>query len=510
MTSALLRNLRTTVGIIIRAKGGISPACHKWRSARYRAAVSLLAGWLLLALGTRSLLASKPPSAPPNTSATPAPLNWGHNSAAAPRGTVQHNLSVATRDQPRSNSPGPEHSPPPEQHRVTVLRWRAPNVAQARVTTDNGADPDQAATTASPAEDRYPVRQVSATEQDLPRAIPDATHSPVKNPRGDRDDATVGSRQEPASLEIHPATNRGGQQPPSEHIAKTIWQNDPPPKPPREIDPPQDAETFPVQAGLSQPNRPGTEESGTGAAGETEPCQRIHNRRNCCEEGEECEQSKEKWQRAAISKISLDITPEMHPEETDPVTRTKDRNETLSRSEPRIWHDREGHVLAEGRLTDIERNRLLILNADNQIVRIHLNELSEDDLCFVTAWWHLPTECTLGDESHAGRNWAPSTLTWKATAACHKPLYFEDRELERHGHTAGPFKQPFLSGATFLGKLLTVPYQTGINPPWECQYELGHYRPGSCAPWLVPPLPLSVRGALSQAGTVVGGVNLFP
>ena len=116
----------------------------------------------------------------------------------------------------------------------------------------------------------------------------------------------------------------------------------------------------------------------------------------------------------------------------------------------RTWHDPQGNVLAEGRLTNIKRGSLLVLDANNQIVRIPFNDLCDDDLCFLTAWWRVPTECTFGDELYAGRNWAPSTLTWKASALCHKPLFFEEVQLERYGHTAGPLKQPFLSGAHFF------------------------------------------------------------
>jgi hypothetical protein len=50
----------------------------------------------------------------------------------------------------------------------------------------------------------------------------------------------------------------------------------------------------------------------------------------------------------------------------------------------------------------------------------------------------------------------------------------------------------------------------GINPPNECQYALGYYRPGNCAPWLVPPIPLSVRGALVEAGAIMGGAFVIP
>jgi hypothetical protein len=49
-----------------------------------------------------------------------------------------------------------------------------------------------------------------------------------------------------------------------------------------------------------------------------------------------------------------------------------------------------------------------------------------------------------------------------------------------------------------------------INPPHECQYSLGYYRPGSCAPWMIPPIPLSLRGAVAETGIIVGGVFLIP
>jgi hypothetical protein len=39
---------------------------------------------------------------------------------------------------------------------------------------------------------------------------------------------------------------------------------------------------------------------------------------------------------------------------------------------------------------------------------------------------------------------------------------------------------------------------------------LGYYRPGSCAPWLLDPIPLSVRGAVYEAGAVTGACALFP
>ena len=116
----------------------------------------------------------------------------------------------------------------------------------------------------------------------------------------------------------------------------------------------------------------------------------------------------------------------------------------------------------------------------------------------------------LRPSKYVARTPAPLTMTWKASSVSHKPLYFEDVQLERYGHTAGPLVQPALSGAHFFWDLVTVPYKMGINPPTECRYPLGYYRPGDCAPWLVPPVPLSLRGAVLQAGAVVGGVAIIP
>jgi hypothetical protein len=212
-----------------------------------------------------------------------------------------------------------------------------------------------------------------------------------------------------------------------------------------------------------------------------------------------------------VAKISLDITPSFRPDEDEPYKEEDERIRTLAKSPVRTWRDRDGNVLGTGRMTNIKRGRLLIVDQQSgEVKRLPFDDLSEDDLCFATAWWNVPTECALADEPYAGRNWEAMTFTWKASAACHKPLYFEEVALERYGHTAGPLRQPVLSGAHFFLNLVSLPYQAGINPPWECRYPLGYYRPGSCAPYLVPPVPLSVRGGLWQAGAIVGGVALFP
>jgi hypothetical protein len=122
-----------------------------------------------------------------------------------------------------------------------------------------------------------------------------------------------------------------------------------------------------------------------------------------------------------------------------------------------------------------------------------------------------PFECSLDDgNSHAGRCWEQTTYMWKASAMCHKPLYFEDEQLERYGHSFTPCIEPFVSGAHFFATIPVLPYCMGVEPPNECIYALGHYRPGDCAPYMCNPIPLSCRGALFEAGAVVGIGAAFP
>jgi len=122
----------------------------------------------------------------------------------------------------------------------------------------------------------------------------------------------------------------------------------------------------------------------------------------------------------------------------------------------------------------------------------------------------LPKECPIGDEVFQARAWAPTTFMWKASGLCHKPLYFEDVHLERYGHSRGPLLQPIISGGRFFLTIPALPYLMGLEPPPECLYTLGYYRPGDCAPYMLDPIPLSVRAALFQAGAVTGMVAIVP
>jgi hypothetical protein len=122
----------------------------------------------------------------------------------------------------------------------------------------------------------------------------------------------------------------------------------------------------------------------------------------------------------------------------------------------------------------------------------------------------LPFECSLETAAYQSRNWPELTFMWKASALCHKPLYFEDVHLERYGHSWGWHLQPFVSGAHFFTTLPILPYKMGLETPNECVYSLGYYRPGNCAPYLIEPLGTSPRAVVWEAGAVVGFSAIVP
>ena len=121
-----------------------------------------------------------------------------------------------------------------------------------------------------------------------------------------------------------------------------------------------------------------------------------------------------------------------------------------------------------------------------------------------------PYECAFGDEPATPRSWPEITYNWKASALCHKPLYFEQNQLERYGHSWGPYLQPIMSGAHFFTSIPILPYKMGIETPNECIYALGHYRPGDCAPYMIEPVPFTWRAAFYQGAFVTGTAFAIP
>jgi hypothetical protein len=127
-----------------------------------------------------------------------------------------------------------------------------------------------------------------------------------------------------------------------------------------------------------------------------------------------------------------------------------------------------------------------------------------------TAGRRSTVEVAESGKSLPPKTWDSTTFTWTAAATCSKPLYFQDVQLERYGHSFGPIAQPIVSAGEFFLMMPALPYFMGVYPPNECVYSLGYYRPGSCAPYMLEPLPLSARGAAFEAGAWTGAALMIP
>jgi hypothetical protein len=153
-------------------------------------------------------------------------------------------------------------------------------------------------------------------------------------------------------------------------------------------------------------------------------------------------------------------------------------------------------------------------DCSDALAKLKSNTLSNIDLSIDVSGVEgqdFPCECAFGiGETFEGRNWGCVTYHWKASGLCHKPLYFEQVAVERYGHSAPPLVQDVLCGVHFFASLPALPYMMGLCPPDECQYSLGYYRPGNCAPYLIDPIPLSLRAGLFEAGAIVGGILIIP
>lgn len=226
--------------------------------------------------------------------------------------------------------------------------------------------------------------------------------------------------------------------------------------------------------------------------------------------GISCEDFRQRIAQQSITSVSLDISPPYRPDVLRENEFQKLKQEFDEKQPFREWRSIDGRVLSAGRLRDLAYEKVVIETDQGSLIELAINKLSEADLAYVSENWQLPKECLLAQTPRKNRNWAPMTMTWKASNLCHKPLYFEDVNLERYGHTRGPILEPVVQSAHFFANIAILPYKMGVHAPHECQYALGYYRPGSCAPWIKDPFPLSARGAIAQGAAVTGLFWLVP
>lgn len=223
----------------------------------------------------------------------------------------------------------------------------------------------------------------------------------------------------------------------------------------------------------------------------------------------DCDTLQKSIEAADIRTINVDSSPKFV--EGYRGNRSTNSKDEFARTAPmREWYGNDGELIAFGKLIDYVRGRVLIETSDGEQIEYLFNRLSNVDLAYVADVWGLPVVCALSDGTIEPRQFVPTTMTFKASGSCHKPLYFEEPQLERYGHEWGPVVQPVISTANFVKNVAILPYKMGIHPMNECQYPVGYYRPGECAPWTVGPVPISLRGALLQAGAITGASAVFP
>ncbi|HUT95248.1 MAG TPA: hypothetical protein VMY37_37690 [Thermoguttaceae bacterium] len=143
----------------------------------------------------------------------------------------------------------------------------------------------------------------------------------------------------------------------------------------------------------------------------------------------------------------------------------------------------------------------------------------EGNLPFDCARTKLPQLGQVSPGEPACREWPQILYPWEATSYCHRPLYFEEVNLERYGymccdHRCGgvtaALVQPVLSGAHFFATVPLLPYKMTVDPACECIYTLGHYRPGSPVPYQIHRMPLRPVAGGVEAVAITGLIFAIP
>lgn len=89
----------------------------------------------------------------------------------------------------------------------------------------------------------------------------------------------------------------------------------------------------------------------------------------------------------------------------------------------------------------------------------------------------MPVQYEVTRRSMNGQSWMLNYGTWRSPNFAHRPLYFEDANLERFGGERRG--QALFSAAHFFASTLTLPYQIGKNHPCDLYYTSGYGRPGN-------------------------------
>ena len=72
------------------------------------------------------------------------------------------------------------------------------------------------------------------------------------------------------------------------------------------------------------------------------------------------------------------------------------------------------------------------------------------------------------DQAALQRRGPPCLLVWAPPRFCHRPLYFEEVQLERYGRSCVPRLHPLVSGAHFVSSFALLPVKMVVDPPLSC------------------------------------------
>ena len=114
------------------------------------------------------------------------------------------------------------------------------------------------------------------------------------------------------------------------------------------------------------------------------------------------------------------------------------------------------------------------------------------------------------EDPRTASGWMIFDYHWSATHMQHRPLYFEELNAERYGYTSSYFFQPAISAGRFFATIPALPYRMAVNCPCDCNYTLGHYRPGSCNPWRWHRWPLKLSASAIEVGFAAGMILILP
>ncbi len=121
----------------------------------------------------------------------------------------------------------------------------------------------------------------------------------------------------------------------------------------------------------------------------------------------------------------------------------------------------------------------------------------------------FPKEVQLTKDVYMGRKFPLSREIVAPNYVCHKRLYFEQPNFERHGWDLG-LLQPGLCIGKFYWDVFWFPYNAGTEPLRHYECSAGRCLPGDPAPLMLYPPNINATGLASQATAVTGAAFIFP